>query len=104
MNSRFGNPLRSEFRAAGGMTTSETPVGGSLYLKAYPKFYRREDVHQDFLAMQRELKFEMPNARLIKEDIDTSFARLQFDVAPIEQNDLERFMAKRGFYLTSKSR
>ena len=39
----------------------------------------------------------VPYARVIKEDIDTSFARVQYDVAPADEVMLERVLAKRGF-------
>ena len=100
---RFSNPLRSEFHEPMNMrTVSEQNTGKNLFVKFYPKFFKREDVHGDFVSVQRELKISIPDARIVKEDVDSSCARLQFDVSPSQEVLLERFLAKRGFVLTSR--
>ena len=38
-----------------------------------------------------------PKSKIIKEDIDSNFVRLQFDVSPSEEVLLERLLSKRGF-------
>ena len=103
MGLRFANPLRSEFHEPASMkTVKEQTVNKNLFVKFYPKFFKREDVHGDFVAVQRELKVAMPDARIIKEDVDSSCARIQFDVSPSQENLLERFLAKRGFVSNSR--
>ena len=100
MNKRYARPLRSELNDM----QSKTAKGSSnLYMKRYPNFFKREDVHGDFVSVQRELKTHMPAVRIIKEDIDASFARIQFDVSPVDEVLLEKILAKRGFVKNSKS-
>jgi hypothetical protein len=103
MSLRYANPLRSEFRDDSSMRAiQEHQATKNLFVKYYPKFFKREDVHGDFVAVQRELKATLPAARIIKEDIDSSCARIQFDVSPSEEVLLERILAKRGFVTTSR--
>jgi hypothetical protein len=99
MSLRFANPLRSEFRDENNMRSTQERQAASknLFVKYYPKFFKREDVHGDFVAVQRELKATLPSARIIKEDVDSSCARIQFDISPSEEVLLERILAKRGF-------
>ena len=54
-------------------------------------------MRRDFVAVRRELRSTLPMARVIKEDLDTSFAHVQFDVATADEVLLERILAKRGF-------
>ena len=79
-------------------------ISKNLFVKFYPKFFKREDVHGDFVAVQRELKVAMPDARIIKEDVDSNCARIQFDVSPTQEVMLERILAKRGFVNVNKTR
>ena len=98
MSIRFANPLRSEFREENNMRAiKEHQATKNLYVKHYPKFFKRQDVHGDFVAVQREVKVALPDARIIKEDIDSNFVRFQFDVSPSEEVLLERLLSKRGF-------
>lgn len=95
---RYAYPLQSEFheqkptQGHHGVTK-----GQNMYVKRYPSFFKREDVRRDFLAVQQELRVALPYARIIKEDIDTSFAHVQFDVATADEVLLERILGKRGF-------
>ena len=105
MGLRFANPLRSEFHEPNNMrVVQEHQASKNLYVKYYPKFFKREDVHGDFVAVQRELATRLPNVRIIKEDVDSSCTRIQFDVAPSEEALLERVLTKRGFVPANRSR
>lgn len=107
MGLRHANPLRSEFhdREANNMSTiKESGDTTNLYVKHYPKFFKREDVHGDFIAVKRELKISMPDVRIIKEDVDSNCARLQFDASPYDNNQLERLLVKRGFVSVDRLR
>lgn len=98
MVTRFSNPLRSEMHEGNNDMHDNVSISKqNLFMKNYPKFFKREDVRNDFVAIQRELKIAVPYARVIKEDLDTSFARVQYDVAPADEVLLERILAKRGF-------
>lgn len=98
MATRFSNPLRSEMHESSNDMYDNVPVGKqNLFMKNYPKYFKRQDVQNDFIAIQRELKAAVPYACVIKEDLDTSFARVQYDVAPADEVMLERILAKRGF-------
>ena len=90
---RYAYPLQSEFRE----TTQGASKGANTYMKRYPSFFKREDVRRDFVAIQQELRSTLPMAKVIKEDIDTSFAHVQFDVATADEVLLERILTKRGF-------
>ena len=103
MNKRYARPLRSELNELNDMQSKVVKGSSNLYMKRYPNFFKREDVHGDFVAVQRELKTHMPAVRIIKEDIDASFARIQFDVSPTDEVLLEKILAKRGFVKNSKS-
>lgn len=103
MNKRFSRPVRNELNELNDMQARTTKCSSNLYMKRYPNFFKREDVHGDFISMQRELKTYMPTVRIIKEDIDANFARIQFDVASIDEILLEKILAKRGFVKNSKS-
>lgn len=105
MGLRFANPLRSEFHEPNNMkTVQEYAAGNNLFVKFYPKFFKREDVHSDFVAVQRELKTTLPDARIIKEDVDSNCARIQFDVPTSQEVMLERVLAKRGFVQVKHTR
>mgnify|MGYP003349049499 CR=1 FL=1 len=105
MGLRYANPLRSEFHEPTNMkTVQEYAAGNNLFVKFYPKFFKREDVHSDFVAVQRELKVTLPDARIIKEDVDSNCARIQFDVSPSQEVMLERILAKRGFVQAKRTR
>ena len=56
-----------------------------------------QTLNGDFVAVQQELRSALPLAKVIKEDIDTSFAHVQFDVATADEVLLERLLGKRGF-------
>lgn len=107
MGLRFANPLRSEFHeneVDNMRTIKESDKSPNLFVKYYPKFFRREDIHGDFVAVKRELKISMPNVRILKEDVDSNCARLQFDASLTEQNQLERILVKRGFVSADRVR
>jgi hypothetical protein len=105
MSLRFSNPLRSEFHETNNMRASTGTVDSkNLFVKHYPKFFKREDVHGDFVAVKRELSVAMPHARILKEDIDANIARVKFDVSPSEETLLEKLLAKRGFVLLTSNR
>jgi hypothetical protein len=105
MGLRYANPLRSEFHEPSNMKTiQEHATSNNLFIKFYPKFFKREDVHSDFVAVQRELKVTLPDARIIKEDVDSSCARIQFDIPPSQEVILERVLAKRGFVQANRTR
>ena len=105
MSLRFANPLRSEFHEPNNMKAVSTGAASkNLFIKHYPKFFKREDVHGDFVAVQRELRVAMPHARILKEDIDTNIVRIQFDVSPSEEVLLEKLLVKRGFVLLTNTR
>ena len=92
---RYAYPVQSEFRAP--KTANNPNALKNLFIKQYPNFFKREDVRRDFVATQQELHVALPYAHVIKEDIDCTFARLQYDVAPAEEVLLERMLLKRGF-------
>ena len=95
---RYAYPLQSEFReTTQAQGSNGSTKGKNLYMKQYPTFFKREDVRRDFVAVQQELRATLPMAKVIKEDIDTSFAHVQFDVATADEVLLERILAKRGF-------
>lgn len=96
---RYAYPLQSEFHESKPLAQSSEgiPAGRNMYMKRYPSFFKREDVRRDFVAVQQELRSTLPLARVIKEDVDTSFAHVQFDVATADEVLLERILAKRGF-------
>lgn len=97
---RYAYPLQSEFhepKATRQVVVENAPKGRNLFMKQYPTFFKREDVRRDFVAVQQELRSTLPGARVIKEDVDTSFAHVQFDVATADEVLLERILAKRGF-------
>ena len=102
MNKRFANPLQSDFTTRNEMYQASMNSGNTLYSKRYPNFFKREDVHGDFIAVQRELRNALPDVRIVKEDVDTNFARIQFDVAPSQEVMLEKLLAKRGFVKNTK--
>lgn len=95
---RYAYPLQSEFHES---NTIQSSAGGStgrnMYVKRYPSFFKREDIRHDFVTIQQELRSTLPLARVIKEDIDTSFAHVQFDIATADEVLLERILAKRGY-------
>lgn len=95
---RYAQPLQSEFheRNSTGQAHSAS-TAKNLFVKRYPTFFKREDVRRDFVAVQHELQAVLPFARVIKEDVDTSFAHVQFDVATSDEVLLEKILAKRGF-------
>lgn len=96
---RYAYPLQSEFHETN--TSQQVSNGDStnrnIYVKRYPSFFKREDVRRDFVAIQQELRVALPYAKIMKEDIDTSFAHVQFDVATADEVLLERLLGKRGF-------
>lgn len=95
---RYAYPLQSEFHeTTQAQTSNGSPKGRNMYMKRYPNFFKREDVRRDFVAVQQELRSALPLAKVIKEDIDTSFAHVQFDVATADEVLLERLLGKRGF-------
>lgn len=94
---RYAYPLQSEFHEPTQAQTSNGITKGNMYMKRYPTFFKREDVRRDFVAVQQELRIALPYAKIIKEDIDTSFAHVQFDVASADEVLLERLLGKRGF-------
>lgn len=102
MNKRFGNPLQSDFVKRNEMYSKANLGGQNLFTKMYPAFFKREDVHGDFVSVQRELRNQLPDAKIIKEDIDTNFVRIQFDVPTSQEVMLEKILAKRGFVRNSK--
>lgn len=102
MNKRFSNPLQSDFIKRNEMYSSANKNLNNLFTKQYPNFFKREDVHGDFVSVQRELRNYIPDAKIIKEDIDTNFVRIQFDVAPSQEVILEKLLAKRGFVKNNK--
>ena len=70
MGLRYANPLQSEFRETNSMVAVNESGSKNLYVKFYPKFFKREDIHGDFVAVQREIRNTMPDAHIIKEDVD----------------------------------
>jgi hypothetical protein len=104
MNKRFASPLQSEFNDRNEMYQASSKKGDNLYVKRYPNFFKREDVHGDFVAVQREIRNSMPDVRIIKEDVDANFAHIQFDAAPAQEVMLEKLLAKRGFIKSNKAR
>lgn len=95
---RYAYPLQSEFHEPTQTQTSNgSSKGRNMYMKRYPNFFKREDVRRDFVAVQQELRVALPHAKIVKEDIDTSFAHVQFDVSTADEVLLERLLGKRGF-------
>lgn len=92
---RYAYPLQSEYYDR--QTDKPVSTAKNMFMKQYPTFFRREDVHRDFVHIQRELRDVLPYVRVIKEDIDTSFAHIQFDVAPSDEVLLEKTLLRRGF-------
>jgi hypothetical protein len=94
---RYAVPLQSEFHER----TEQPAISGkgqsNMFVKQYPKFCKREDIRREFISLQHELSSTMPHAKVIKEDIDNSYAHLQFDVSTSDEVLLERIMYKRGF-------
>lgn len=95
---RYAQPLQSEFYERSYTGQSRVaPAAKNLFVKQYPTFFKREDVRRDFVSVQRELQSMIPHARIIKEDIDSSLAHVQFDVAPADEPLLEKALLRRGF-------
>lgn len=95
---RYAQPLQSEFHEPQKNQSTPSPTGAkNLFVKRYPNFFKREDVRRDFVAIQQELRAYVPQAKVIKENIETNFAHVQFDVAPAEEVLLEKVLGKRGF-------
>lgn len=94
---RYAYPLQSEFHETTSQPSNSSEGKRNMYMKRYPTFFKREDVRRDFVAVQQELRVAIPHAKIVKEDIDTSFAHVQFDVATADEVLLERLLGKRGF-------
>jgi hypothetical protein len=104
MSKRFSNQLISDFHERNNnMSVRSIKNTNNLYIKRYPNFFKREDVHGDFISVQRELRSFVPAARVVKEDVDANFVRIQFDVAPSDEVLLEKLLLKRGFIKGEKS-
>lgn len=88
-------PLQSEFHPDSSERKQQKP--GNLFEKHYPSHARREDIHRDFIALQQELRSVLPDVRVIKEDIDASLARLQFDAPASSEKLLEQVLIRRRF-------
>lgn len=88
-------PLQSEFHPDSSEKRQRKPE--NLFEKQYPSYARREDIHRDFIALQQELRSVLPEVRVIKEDIDASLARLQFDAPPASEKLLEHVLIRRRF-------
>mgnify|MGYP003347753216 CR=1 FL=1 len=54
-------------------------------------------INDEFISVQQELRSAIPYAKVIKEDIDNSYAHLQFDVGSSDEVMLERLLVRRGF-------
>ena len=94
---RYAVPLQSEFHERSEQPAISGKGQSNMFVKQYPKFCKREDIRREFISVQQELRSTLPHARVIKEDIDSSYAHLQFDVRTSEEVLLERIMYKRGF-------
>ncbi len=93
MNKRFA----SGYGNSNEMSDASVSELRQMYVKRYPNFFKRDDVRDDFVAIQRELRSLVPTARVIKEDLDTLDARVQFDVPKVDEVLLEKALAKRGY-------
>ena len=94
---RYAYPLQSEFHERSEKPSQAASGQRNMYMKQYPKFCKREDIRREFVSVQHELRSVIPAVRIIKEDLDTSFAHVQFDVSTADEVLLERIMQKRGF-------
>jgi len=94
---RYAVPLQSEFHERSEQPAISGKGQSNMFVKQYPKFCNRQDIRREFISVQQELRLTLPYARIIKEDIDNSYAHLQFDVGTSDEVLLERIMCKRGF-------
>jgi hypothetical protein len=94
---RYAVPLQSEFHERSEQPAISGKGQSNMFMKQYPKFCKREDIRRDFISVQQELRSALPHAKVIKEDIDSSYAHLQFDVGSTDEVMLERLLVRRGF-------
>ena len=94
---KYAYPLQSEFHIRSEQPAVSGKGCSNMYMKQYPKFCKREDIRREFISVQQELRSAIPYAKVIKEDIDNSYAHIQFDVGSSDEVMLERLLVRRGF-------
>lgn len=76
-------------------------MNGTVFVKRFPAFFKRNDIKTDFVAAQRELESFLPpnTVKVLNENLDSRIAKVRFEnlTSETQQQALETILARRGY-------